>query len=115
MIMFRLIMLRIETFAIHCLSKYNLESRALVYGIRVVISLTHTIYMQEALVKETIMFIHYIILIETDDNIKHLLDETESNIQFVASRQGNIGRSEAEPNIILYAGYQLDAGRSQVQ
>ena len=29
------------------------------------------------------------------DIIKHLLDETESNIQFIASGQGNIGRSEA--------------------
>ena len=34
-------------------------------------------------------------------NIKHLLDETESNIQFIESGQGNIRRSEAEPNIIL--------------
>ena len=46
---------------------------------------------------------------------KHLLDETESNIQFIASGQGNIGRSEAEPNIILYGRDQLDAGRGQVQ
>ena len=28
---------------------------------------------------------------KTDD--KHLLDETESNIQFIASGQGNIGRN----------------------
>ena len=47
--------------------------------------------------------------------IKHLLDETESNIQFIASGQGNIGRSEAEPNIILYGRNQLDVGRGQVQ
>ena len=47
--------------------------------------------------------------------IKHLLDETESNIQFIASAQGNIGRSEAEPNIILYGRNQLDVGRGQVQ
>ena len=26
-----------------------------------------------------------------DRNIKHVLDETESNIQFIASGQGNIG------------------------
>ena len=45
----------------------------------------------------------------------HLLDETESNIQFIASGQGNIGRSEAEPNIILYGRNQLDVGRGQVQ
>ena len=48
-------------------------------------------------------------------NIKHLLDESESNIQFIASGQGNIGRSEAEPNIILYGHNQLDVGRGQVQ
>ena len=48
-------------------------------------------------------------------NNKHLLDETESNIQFIASGQGNIGRSEAEPNIILYGRNQLDVGRGQVQ
>ena len=30
------------------------------------------------------------------DSNKHLLDETESHIQFIASWQGNIGRSEAE-------------------
>ena len=48
-------------------------------------------------------------------HIEHLLDETESNIQFIASGQGNIGRSEAEPNIILYRRNQLDAGRGQVQ
>ena len=48
-------------------------------------------------------------------NNKHLLDETESNIQFIASEQGNIGRSEAEPNIILYGRNQLDVGRGQVQ
>ena len=47
--------------------------------------------------------------------IKHLLDETESNIQFIASGQGNIGRSEAEPNVILYGRNQLDVGRGQVQ
>ena len=47
--------------------------------------------------------------------IKHLLDETESNIQFIASGQGNIGRSEAEPNIILYGCNELDVGRGQVQ
>ena len=41
-------------------------------------------------------------------DIKHLLDETESNIQFIASGQGNTGRSEAEPNIILYGRNQLD-------
>ena len=29
-------------------------------------------------------------------NTKHLLDKTESNIQFIASGQGNIGRSETE-------------------
>ena len=46
---------------------------------------------------------------------KHLLDETESNIQFIESGQGNTGRSEAEPNIILYGRNQLDVGRSQVQ
>ena len=46
---------------------------------------------------------------------KHLLDETESNIQFIASGQGNIGRSEAEPNIILYGRNQLDVGGGQVQ
>ena len=48
-------------------------------------------------------------------NIKHLLDETESNIQFIASGQGNIERSEAEPNIILYGRNQLDVGQGQVQ
>ena len=53
-------------------------------------------------------------LILFSDN-KHLLDETESNIQFIASGQGNIGRSEAEPNIILYWHNQLDVGRGQVQ
>ena len=36
-----------------------------------------------------------------DRNIKYLLNETESNIQFIASGQGNIRRSEAEPNIIF--------------
>ena len=46
---------------------------------------------------------------------KYLMDETESNIQFIASRQGNIGRNEAEPNIILYGRSQLDVGRGQVQ
>ena len=46
---------------------------------------------------------------------KHLLDETESNIQFIASGQDNIGGSEAEPNVILYGRNQLDAGRGQVQ
>ena len=51
------------------------------------------------------------------DTIKHLhvLDETKSNIQFIASGQGNIGQSEAEPNIILYGRNQLDVGRGQVQ
>ena len=49
------------------------------------------------------------------ENNKHLLDETESNIKFIASGQGNIGRSEAEPNIILYGRSQLDVGRGQVQ
>ena len=53
-------------------------------------------------------------LIFSDDN-KHLLDETESNIQFIASGQGNIGRSEAEPNIIFYGCNELDVGRGQVQ
>ena len=48
-------------------------------------------------------------------NFKHLLDETESNMQFIASGQGNIGRSEVEPNIILYGRNQLDVGRGQVQ
>ena len=47
--------------------------------------------------------------------IKHLLDEIEPNIQFIASGEGNIGRSEAEPNIILYGRKQLDVGRGQVQ
>ena len=47
--------------------------------------------------------------------IRHLLDKTESNIQFIASGQGNIGRNEAEPNIILYGHNQLDVGRGQVQ
>ena len=47
--------------------------------------------------------------------VKHLLDETKSNIQFIASGQGNIGQSEAEPNIILYGCNELDAGRGQVQ
>ena len=46
---------------------------------------------------------------------KHLMDETESNIQFVASGQSNIGRSEAEPNIVLYGRNQLDVERGQVQ
>ena len=46
---------------------------------------------------------------------KHLLDENESNIQFIVSKQGNIGRSKAEPNIILYGRNQLDVGRGQVQ
>ena len=46
---------------------------------------------------------------------KHLLDETDSNIQFIASGQCNIGRSEADPNIILYGRNQLDVGRGQVQ
>ena len=44
-----------------------------------------------------------------DSLIKHLLDETESNIQFIASGQGNIGRSEAEQNtrheIMFYSFY----------
>ena len=48
-------------------------------------------------------------------NIKHLLDETESNIQFIASGQGNIGRSEAEPNIVLYGCNELDVGRGQIR
>ena len=48
-------------------------------------------------------------------NNKHLLDGTESNIQFSTSGQGNIGRSKAEPNIILYGRNQLDVGRGQVQ
>ena len=46
---------------------------------------------------------------------KHLLDEAKSNIQFIASKQGNIGRSETEPNIILHGGNQLDVGRAQVR
>ena len=46
---------------------------------------------------------------------KHLLDETEYDIQFIASGQGNIGQSEAEPNIIFYGRNQLDVGRGQVQ
>ena len=46
---------------------------------------------------------------------KYLLDETESNIQFIASGQGNIERSEAEPNVILYGRNQRDVGRGQVQ
>ena len=48
-------------------------------------------------------------------NNKRLLDETESNIQFIASGQGNIGQNEAAPNIILYGRNQLDVGRGQVQ
>ena len=48
-------------------------------------------------------------------NNKHLLDETESNFQFIGSGQGNIGRSEDEPNIILHRRNQLDVGRGQVQ
>ena len=48
-------------------------------------------------------------------NNKHLLDETEFNIQFNASGQGNIGQSKAEPNIILYWCNQLDVGQGQVQ
>ena len=51
----------------------------------------------------------------TEYDFKHLLDETEPNIQFIASGQGNIGRSKAEPNIILYGRNQLDVGRGQVQ
>ena len=47
--------------------------------------------------------------------IKHLLDETKSNIQFIASGQGNIGRSEVEPNIILYGPNQLDVGQGKVR
>ena len=31
----------------------------------------------------------------THTDIKHLMDETESNIQFIASGQDNIGQSEA--------------------
>ena len=54
------------------------------------------------------------VFFDVTDN-KHLLDETESNIQFIASGQGNIGQSEAEPNIILYEHNQLDVGRGQVQ
>ena len=50
-----------------------------------------------------------------DHNNKKLLDETESNIQFIACGRGNIGRSEAEPNIILYGCNELDVGRGQVQ
>ena len=38
--------------------------------------------------------------------ITHLLDETNSNIQFIVSGQGNTGQSEAEPNIILYGSNQ---------
>ena len=34
-------------------------------------------------------------------NIEHLLHETESNIQLIASRQGNVGRSEAEILFLL--------------
>ena len=45
------------------------------------------------------------------DNNKHLLDETESNIQFIASRPGNIGQSKAEPNIILYGCNELDVDK----
>ena len=45
-----------------------------------------------------VSFVHLLVI-----NIKHLLDETESNIQFIASRQGNIGRSEAEPNYFVWA------------
>ena len=48
-----------------------------------------------------------------NDNNKHLLDETESNIQFIASGQGNIGRSKSESNIILHLRNQLDVGRGQ--
>ena len=48
-------------------------------------------------------------------HIKHVLDETESNIQCIASWQGNIGRSETEPYIILYGRNQLDVGQGQVQ
>ena len=46
---------------------------------------------------------------------KHLLNETEPNIQFIASRQSNNGRNETEPNIILYGHNQLDVGWGQVQ
>ena len=56
--------------------------------------------------KKPVIFVPY---------IKHLLDETESNIEVIASGQGDIGRSEAEPNIILYGRNQLDVGRGQVQ
>ena len=50
-------------------------------------------------------------------NNKRLLEKTESNmyIQFIASGQGNIGRGEAEPNIILYGRNQLDVGQGQVK
>ena len=43
------------------------------------------------------------------------IDEIESNVQFIVSGQGNIGRSEAGPNIILYGRNQLDVGRGRVQ
>ena len=59
------------------------------------------------------LWYHDIVIRYSD--IKHLLDETVSNIQFIASVQGNIGRNEAEPNIILYGRNQLDVGRGQVQ
>ena len=49
------------------------------------------------LVKQIIMTIIWL-------NInKHLLDETESNIQFIASGQGNIGRSELR-TILFFTG-----------
>ena len=35
-------------------------------------------------------------------NIEHLLDETESNIQFNASGRGNIGRGKAKLSPILF-------------
>ena len=59
--------------------------------------------------------IRYLLCISLETNNKHLLDETESNIQFIVSGQGNTGRSEAEPNVILYRRNQLDVGQGQVQ
>ena len=51
---------------------------------------------------------HWQLKRNTVHHIKDLLDETESNIQIIASGHGNIGLSEAEPNSILYGRNQLD-------
>ena len=52
-------------------------------------------------------------------NFKHIILNDGNELLYIkhllASGQGSIERSEAEPNIILYGRNQLDVGRGQVQ